>query len=87
MLQMKNVSEVENLRVYTDAGEFFGEIEEAIVKKNRVDAWRVRASKGSFLMKTMPGAKGVQIPHQLVKSIGSIMIVARAAAPSYEEES
>ena len=87
MLQMKNVSEVENLRVYTDSGELFGEIEEAIVKKNRVDAWRVKATKGSFLSKTMPGAKGVQIPHQLVKSIGSIMIVARAAAPSYEEES
>jgi len=86
MLQMKNLSEVHGLAVYTDSGDFFGEIEEAILKKNRVDSWKVRAAKGSFLSKTMPSAKGVIVPHQLVKSIGNIMIVARAAAPSYGEE-
>jgi sporulation protein YlmC with PRC-barrel domain len=85
MLQMKNLSEVRDLQVYTDSGDFFGEIEEAILKKNRVDSWKVRAVKGSFLSKTMPSAKGVIVPHQLVKSIGNIMIVARAAAPSYAE--
>ena len=85
MLQMKNLSEVRDLKVYTDSGDFFGEIEEAILKKNRIDAWKVRAVRESFLAKTMPNAKGVIIPHQLVKSIGNIMIVARAAAPSYGE--
>lgn len=86
MLQTKNLSEVQGLQVYTDSGDFFGEIEEAILKKNRVDSWKVRAARGSFLAKTMPSAKGVIVPHQLVKSIGNIMIVARAAAPSYAEE-
>lgn len=85
MLQMKNLSEVRDLKVYTDSGDLFGEIEEAIIKKNRIDAWKVRAVRDSFLAKTMPNAKGVIIPHQLVKSIGNIMIVARAAAPSYGE--
>ena len=85
MLQTKNLGEVRNLKVYTDSGDLFGEIEEAIVKRNRIDAWKVRAIKDSFLAKTMPNAKGVIIPHQLVKSIGNIMIVARAAAPSYGE--
>jgi sporulation protein YlmC with PRC-barrel domain len=85
MLQMKDLSEVRDLKVYTDSGDFFGEIEEAIIKRNRIDAWKVRSAKDSFLSKTMPNAKGVIIPHQLVKSIGNIMIVARAAAPSYGE--
>ena len=82
MIQTKNLTEITQLPVYTDAGDFFGEIEEAIIKKNRVDSWKVRAAKDSFLSKTMPGAKGVIVPHQLVKSIGNIMIVARAAAPN-----
>jgi len=85
VLQMKSMSEVEGLKVYTDTGELFGEIEEGIIKKNRIDAWKVRAVRDSFLSKTIPGAKGVIVPHQLVKSIGNIMIVAKAAAPNYSE--
>ena len=30
-------------------------------------------------------AKGVIVPHQLVKSIGDIMIISKAAVPSYSE--
>ncbi len=86
MLKLKKVSDVENLMVYTDTGELFGQIDEAIVIKNKVDSWKVRSVKDSFLSKTMPSAKGVIIPHQLVKSIGSIMIVAQAAAPRNIEE-
>lgn len=86
MLRLKKVSDVASLMVYTDAGDLFGQIDEAIVVKNKIDGWKIRAVRDSFLSKTMPGAKGVIIPHQLVKSIGSIMIVARAAAPSNIEE-
>ncbi len=85
VLQVKNLSEVEGLKVYTDSGDFFGEIEDAIIKRNRIDGWKVRAVKDSFLTKTIPGAKGVIVPHQLVKSIGNIMIVARAATPTGPE--
>jgi sporulation protein YlmC with PRC-barrel domain len=31
-------------------------------------------------------AKGVIVPHQLVKSVGDIMIISKAAVPSYSEE-
>ncbi|MEK6807587.1 MAG: hypothetical protein AABX75_01015 [Nanoarchaeota archaeon] len=85
-LQIKKMSEAESLRVYTDAGDFFGEIEDAIVAKNRIESWKVRAAKDSFLSKALTGVKGVIVPHQLVKSIGDIMIVSKAAAPSYEDD-
>jgi len=85
-LQVKKLSETENLRVYTDAGDFFGEVEDAILTKNKIESWKVRASRESFLSKALAGVKGVIVPHQLVKSIGDIMIVSKAAAPSYEEE-
>ena len=68
--------------VYTDTGELFGQVDEVVIIKNKIDSWKVRSVRDSFLSKTMPGAKGVIIPHQLVKSIGSIMIVAQAAAPT-----
>ena len=83
MLQLKKLSEVETLKVYTDSGDLFGQVEEAILQDNKIDSWRVRAIRESFLSKAMPGAKGVIVPHNLVKSIGSIMIVSRATAPSH----
>ncbi len=85
-LQVKKLSETATLRVYTDAGDFFGEIEDAIITKNKVESWKVRAARDSFLSKALAGVKGVIVPHQLVKSIGDIMIVSKAAAPSYEED-
>ena len=47
----------------------------------------MRATKNSFLNKVLGSAKGVIVPHQLVKSIGDIMIISKAAVPSYEGES
>jgi len=88
MLKMKRISETYNMKVFTDSGEFFGEIEESILTHNKVFGWRIKATKGSFLAKVLGSAKGVIVPHQLVKSIGDVMIINRAAVPSYggEEE-
>lgn len=89
MLKMKKISETYDMRVFTDNGEYFGDIEESILTHNKVFGWRVKASKNSFLIKVLGSAKGVIVPHQLVKSIGDIMIISKAAVPNYsaEEES
>ena len=86
MLKMKRISETYDMRVFTDSGEYFGDIEESIVTQNKVFGWRVRATKNSFLNKVLGSAKGVIVPHQLVKSIGDVMIISKAAVPSYSEE-
>ena len=87
MLKMKKVSETYDMRVFTDNGEYFGDVEESILTQNKVFGWRVRATKNSFLNKVLGSAKGVIVPHQLVKSIGDIMIISKAAVPSYNEGS
>ena len=87
MLKMKRVSETYEMRVFTDTGDYFGDVEECIVAGNKVFGWRVRATKNSFLNKVLGSAKGVIVPHQLVKSIGDIMIISKAAVPSYSEGS
>tara|TARA_B100001971_G_scaffold123622_1_gene113821 strand:+ start:161 stop:397 length:237 start_codon:yes stop_codon:yes gene_type:complete len=74
------------MKVFTDSGEYFGDIEESIVTNNKVFGWRVRATKNSFLNKVLGSAKGVIVPHQLVKSIADVMIISKAAVPSYNEE-
>ena len=71
--------------VFTDSGEYFGDVEESILTSNKVFGWRVRATKNSFLNKVLGSAKGVIVPNQLVKSIGDIMIISKAAVPSYNE--
>ncbi len=86
MLKMKNVSDCYDMRVFTDSGEYFGNVEEAILTQTKVFGWRVKATKNSFLSKVLGNAKGVVVPHQLVKSVGDVMIISNAAIPSYSEE-
>jgi sporulation protein YlmC with PRC-barrel domain len=86
MLKMKKISEAYDMRVFTDSGDYFGDIEEAILTSNKVFGWRIKATKNSFLNKVLGAAKGVIVPHQLVKSVGDIMIISKSAVPSYSPE-
>lgn len=86
MLKMKRLSETYDVKVFTDDGEYFGDVEESILTQTKVFGWRVRATKNSFLNKVLGSAKGVIIPHQLVKSMGDVMIISKAAVPSYNPE-
>lgn len=86
MLKVKRLSEIYDMRVYTDEGVYFGDIEESIITTNKIHGWRIKATKGSYLSKVLGGAKGVIVPHQYIKAIGNIFIVNKEAVPSYEEE-
>jgi len=86
MLKTKNITHTYDMKVFTDEGSYFGDIEESIVSSNKVYGWRVRATKTSVLSKILGGAKGVIIPHQLVKAMGDVMIISKAAIPSLNEE-
>ncbi len=86
MLKMRRLSEAYNMKVFTDAGDYFGDVEETLLTKTKVFGWRIRATKNSYLNKVLGSAKGVIVPHQLVKNIGDIMIISRAAVPNYNPE-
>ncbi len=86
MLKMKRITETYDMKVFTDSGDYFGDIEETILTSSKVFGWRVRATKNSFLNRILGSAKGVIVPHQLVKSIGDIMIISKAAVPNYNPE-
>lgn len=85
MLRVKKVTSVIGKKVYTDTGDFFGEIEECNLVENKIDGWRIRISNsmGNFL----GGARGVIIPHQFVRAVGDIVIISRANLPLEEVES
>ncbi|MBT4824093.1 hypothetical protein HN695_03045 [Candidatus Woesearchaeota archaeon] len=83
---MKRLTETYDMKVFTDSGEYFGDVEESIITSNKVFGWRVKSTKNSFLNKILGSAKGVIVPHQLVKSIGDIMIISKSAVPSYNPE-
>ena len=86
MLKMKRISESYDMRVFTDSGEYFGDVEESILTNTKIFGWKVRATKNSFLNKVLGSAKGVIVPHQLVKAIGDIMIISKTAIPAYKNE-
>jgi len=83
MLKLKRISGVYDMKVYTDGGEYFGDVEELVLTKTKVSMWRIRATKNSFLSSVLGGAKGVLVPHNLVRSIGDIVIISRSAIPNF----
>lgn len=82
-IKIKKISEVIGKRVYTDSGDYFGEVEEVNLVENKVDSWRIKvvSGVGSFL----GGARGVVIPHNFVKAIGDVFVVSKASLPLSEE--
>lgn len=86
MLKMKKISETYDMKVFTDNGDYFGDIEESILTQNKIFGWRVKATRNSFLNRILGSAKGVIVPHQLVKSVGDVMIISKAAIPNYGPE-
>jgi len=82
-IKIKKLSEVIGKRVYTDSGDFFGEVEEVNLVENKVDSWRIKVSGG--IGNFLGGARGVVIPHQFVKAIGDVCVISRASLPMQEE--
>lgn len=83
-MRIKKVSEVMGTKVYTDSGDFFGEVEEANLSENKIDGWRIKV--GGSVMSMIGGAKGVIIPHQFVKAIGDVFLINKSALPSPDSD-
>ena len=79
-MRVKKISDVLGMKVYTDSGDFFGEIEEANLQENKIDGWRIKV--GGSVISIIGGARGVIIPHQFVKAISDVFIINKAALPS-----
>jgi len=84
MLKTRRVTDVFGMRIFTDEGYYYGDVEEAIIVGNKVYGWRVKATKNSQLTRVLTGARGVTVPHQLVRAVGDIMIVSKTALPTEE---
>jgi len=81
-MRIRKISEVIGGKVYTDSGDYFGEVEEANLHENKVDGWRIKV--GGSIVSLIGGARGVIIPHQFVKAISDIFIINKTALPSSE---
>ncbi len=81
-MRIKKISEVIGTKVFTDAGDYFGTIEEANLSENKVDGWRIKVDGG--MMSLLSGARGVIIPHQFVRAISDIFIINKSALPHPE---
>jgi sporulation protein YlmC with PRC-barrel domain len=86
MLKIRKVSEIYGMKVFTDAGDYFGDVEEAVLTQTKVQGWRIRSTKNSFLAKILGSAKGVIVPHNLVTNMGDVMIISRNAVPAFKDE-
>ena len=83
-MRIKKITDVMGSKVYTDSGDYFGEIEEANLHENKIDGWRIKV--GGSIMSLIGGARGVIIPHQFVRAISDIFIINKSALPSQDSE-
>ena len=79
-MRVKKISEIIGTRVYTDSGDYFGEVEEANLLDNKVDGWRIKV--GGNVVSLVGGARGVIVPHNFVRAVSDIFIINKAALPS-----
>jgi sporulation protein YlmC with PRC-barrel domain len=86
MLRLKKLSEAIGKKVFTDAGDFFGLIEEVNIVDNKIDGWRILISRESGISSLLGGAKGIIVPHQFIKAIGDVILINKNAVPAREEE-
>ena len=86
MLKIKRMSDTIGRRVYTDSGDLFGVVEELNLVDNKIDGWRIVVSRESGMIEVLGGARGIIVPHQLIKAIGDIIIINRNAVPVAQEE-
>ena len=84
VMRIRKISEVIRTKVYTDGGDYFGEIEEANLMDNKIDGWRIKVA-GS-VTSLISGARGVIIPHHFVKAINDVFIINKSALPSQESD-
>ncbi len=83
-MRVKKITDVIGTKVYTDSGDFFGEIEEANLSENKIDGWRIRV--GGSVLSLIGGARGVIIPHKFVKAISDIFIINKTTLPSQDSD-
>jgi sporulation protein YlmC with PRC-barrel domain len=85
-LKLKKITSTYGLKVFTDSGSYFGDVDEAIIQDNRVVGWRVKAGSSSNLSKMIKGAKGAIIQHNLVRAIDDIVIISNIVSSPSEED-
>lgn len=83
-MRVKKITDVLGTKVYTDSGDYFGEVEEANLQENKIDGWRIKV--GGSIMSLIGGAKGVIIPHQFVRAISDVFIINKSALPSPDSD-
>lgn len=86
MLRMKKITEMYGMKAFTESGEFFGTVEEVIITQSRIHGWRISSARNSMLSRVIGNAKGVIVPHNLIKDIGDIIIVHDSALPLHGHE-
>ena len=83
-MRVRKISEILGMKVYTDSGDFFGEVEETNLASNKIDGWRIKV--GGSVTSLIGGARGVIIPHQFVRAISDVVIINRGALPSADSD-
>lgn len=87
-IQVSSVSGTWMKDVFTDKGMYCGKVEdvECDLKRFKLRALIVKASKGSYISDVLGEKKGIIIPYPMVKAIGDVVLIKHFSTPLTEDQ-
>ncbi len=79
------ISEMYEKDVFTDAGEYFGKVNDVVLGKFMIHGWVVKSTPSSMLRETLGNVRAVIVPHKAVRAIGDIVLISHSIELSRDE--
>lgn len=75
MITIMRVTEMYDKDVYTDAGEYFGKVDDVVLGKFMVNGWIIKSTPNSLLREALGDVRAVIVPHKAVRAVGDVMLI------------
>ena len=71
---------------FTDAGEYFGKVNDVVLGKFMIHGWVVKSTPSSMLRESLGNVRAVIVPHKAVRAIGDIVIISHNIELSRDDQ-
>jgi len=86
MISIMRVTEMYDKDVFTDAGEYFGKVDDVVLGKFMINGWVIKSTPNSLLREALGDVRAVIVPHKAVKAVGDVVLISHDIELSTGEE-
>ena len=86
MISIMRVTEMYDKDVFTDAGEYFGKVDDVVLGKFMINGWIIKSTPNSLLREALGDVRAVIVPHKAVRAVGDVILISHDIELSTGEE-